>query len=454
MTQATPLFFSNTASTPPQDGFSSKCNASRYHIYTIEDAKKIFGGRKIYIWGAGQKGRGFLQALNRCGFTVESFIDSSREMQNAKFLGVGTLSPEEFFALPNIRSDAFVLTASVDSKNKQMFETLGQHGFERGLAYESIQTLSPFYPTIEVTGLCNLRCSGCVRSDKTLIETGKYMSFSDYSKVIHKLIKEIPFLYLVDLYVYDEPLLNKDLPKIIQLNNSLGIASGLSTNLNDARNLRSVLQENPALIRVSLSGASAETYEVTHTGGNWKKVEQNLAKLGALIAEQGNKTIVEIYFHAYKHNLHEAGIIKKRCEEYGFRFHPSLGIVLTSDFILSYSQGKGLPASAQPANELTLLPLDSLLEDCRREAHLNCILTRIVPVINWDLSVMPCCNYSYSKIATNFLDIPLSELIQKRTYSDVCMTCQSHALHRWNNQVRYTPYVTKTLESTTGEAQT
>ena len=47
------------------------------------------------------------------------------------------------------------------------------------------------------------------------METGKYMSASDYKKVITKMVSEIPFLYLVDLYVFGEPLLNKELPEIM-----------------------------------------------------------------------------------------------------------------------------------------------------------------------------------------------------------------------------------------------
>lgn len=441
-----PLKVYTKPSAPLFGSGESKCDASRYHVYSIADAQRLFGGRKLYIWGAGQKGRGFWQALNRCGFTVESFIDSNSDMLTKSFMGVGTISPETFFSLPRVQEESFVLTASVDIKNKVMFEELQRYGFERGVSFENIQTLSPFYPTIEVTGLCNLRCSGCVRSDKTMIETGKYMSYENYEKVITKLVREIPFLYLVDLYVYGEPVLNKELPEIIRLNNRLGLASGLSTNLNNIKHLKAVLDEHPALIRVSLSGASSETYDVTHTGGKWNKVAKNLEILADLIVERGDRTIVEVYFHIYKHNQHEIGAIKALCEKYGFRFHPSLGLVLTSDFVLHHSQGKGLPASARVASELTLIPLEEMLDDCQDQAHLNCILTRIVPVINWDLSVMPCCNYTYSKIAPNFLEIPLEELIRERTHSAVCATCQSHSLHRWNNQGYYSEFVSRIVD--------
>jgi MoaA/NifB/PqqE/SkfB family radical SAM enzyme len=432
----------------PLPSDSAKCDASRYHIFSIEDAKRLFGKRKIYLWGSGQKGRGFWQALNRCGFRVESFIDSSPEMISKSFMGVGTISPDTFFALPEVRDNAFVLTASVDIKNKVMFEELQVHGFERGISFENIQTLSPFYPTIEVTGLCNLRCSSCIRSDKSFIEDGKFMSFEDYEKVITKLVREIPFLYLVDLYVFGEPMLNKDLPRMIRLNNQLGLASGLSTNLYSIKHLKAVLDEYPSQIRVSLSGASESTYNLTHTGGKWEKVEKHLRILSEQIAKHNDRTIVEVYFHIYKHNQHEISTVKALCSQYGFRFHPSLA-VLFSDFALEYSQKSTVPESAKIANDLTIIPIEQLLQDCREQSHLNCILTRITPVINWDMSVMPCCNYSYSKIAPNYLDVLLPELIQLRTESSVCATCQSHSLHRWNNQGYYSKFVEETVKTNT-----
>lgn len=452
-----PLKVETNTSNRYLDQTGSKCDASRYHVYSINDARQLFGDRKLYIWGAGQKGRGFWQALNRCGFVVEAFIDSSKEMLAKSFMGIKTISPDAFFSRPRAREDSFVLTASVDIKNRVMFEELERQGFRKGVSYENIQTLSPFYPTIEVTGLCNLRCSGCIRSDKDMIETGKYMSYVNYELIITKLVDEIPFLYLVDLYVYGEPVLNKDLPKIINLNNKLGLASGLSTNLNSIRHIKAILDEYPVLIRVSLSGASSATYDITHTGGRWNRVSENLQILATLIEERGHQTIVEIYFHIYKHNQHEINMIKNMCVKYRFRFHPSIGIVLSSDFALQHSSGMGVPEGAKVANELTLIPMESLLDDCRRQTHLNCILTRVVPVINWDLSVMPCCNYTYSKIAPNYLDISLDEIIRVRTHSAVCATCQSHALHRWNNQGYYSGFVSRIVEkmstSHSGETQ-
>lgn len=426
---------------------SLKCDASKYHITTVEEAKLLFGQRRLYVWGAGQKGRGFCDRLKQLGFSAEALLDSDAQLIGTTYRDIPIIHPNSLLDDSGRTADSFVLTASVDSKYRQMFAIADSKGWTRGVNYQSIQTLSPFYPTIEIAGLCNIKCSSCPRGDfEGLMEVGKFMSLDDYRRVITKLSTEIPFLYLVDLYVFGEPILNPELPDIIRVNNELGIASGLSTNLNSIRNLERTLEAFPAQLRVSLSGASSDTYDVTHTGGKWTRVEKNIVALGEMQEKFSHRTIVEVYFHAYRHNLHEVEAVKELCDRYKFRFHPSLGVVFP-DYAMSYLETGTLAPSARPAAELMILSLDQLIADCRSRSHGDCILTRIVPVINWDLSVMPCCNYAYSRIAPNYLEISLADLIDSRTHSEQCLRCQSHSLHRWNDQGFYRELVSEQITS-------
>lgn len=433
------------------DMVQSKCDAGAYKVFTVEDARRLFNGRDVYLWGAGQKGRGFLLAMRRNGFEVKGMLDMSPALIGTEFMGAEVYHPESVLKGDDAPSRIFVLTATVDIKNKEIFKSLTEdYGFERGKSFDSIQALSPFYPTVEVAGLCNLRCSSCPRSDQSMFEPGKFMSFEDYEKVVNKLVREIPFLYLVDLYIFGEPMLNPDIAKMIRLNNTLGLATGLSTNLNNIKNLEAALDAFPAQLRVSLSGVSKETYEATHTGGSWERVSANMKRLSELNEKYGNRTIVELYFHIYKHNIHEMQDVIEMCEAYKFRFHPSLA-VLFPDYVLKYLQTGVLPQTAEAADSRMLKPLKTLIDDCISQADKNCTLTRIVPVVNWDLSVMACCNYSYTGIASNYLEVELSELIERRTYSSTCATCQKHALHRWNNQGSYSSYISDVVNSSTGK---
>lgn len=425
--------------------FVSKCDASKYKVISKENLLNISKNRKIFIFGAGQKGRGFYKAALRNGIQIYGFIDSNLYKEVLHINGLPVMSPQEFANFFDNRS-TFVILASVDSKTKEMTESLERLNFLRGLDYLTIQDLCPFYPVIEVTGVCNLRCPSCIRSSKNLIPNGKMMTFDTYAKVIHKMVQEIPFLYLVDLYIWGEPILNPEISKMIKLNNELGVATGLSTNLNNIKNLDSVLESKPDQLRVSVSGLSAETYEVTHAGGKWEKVKTNLIKLADLVNKYQKYTSIEFYFHIYKHNVHEIKQAIELCRNFGFNFHPALGIILSSDLISRYRETKKLTPEAENIRKLLVLDIDELLQMCEESNAGDCILTRVIPVINWDLSVMPCCNYSYTNtISNNYLDISLGDLINLRTYSTLCFQCQQKSLHRWNDQVSYNKTINKVL---------
>ena len=427
---------------PYFDNHKSLCDASRLKPYSVEQFQATLGTRSICIWGAGQKGRGFLKALRRHNFSVDYFLDSDPRYKDTSYESVPIVHPDEILKAGNAK-DFFIITATVDIKNKEISTLLSGFGLIKGIDYDQVQSFSPFYPTIEVTGTCNLKCSSCPRGDTSLLTPGSFMSLELYKQVVDKLVQEIPFLYLVDLYMWGEPLLNPDINKIIEYNNSLGLASGLSTNLNNISNLDKALAAKPALLRISNSGVSSETYDVTHTGGKWSSVKKNLAELHKLLKKYGDNTIIEYYFHIYKHNMHEVGQARQICEEYGFRFHPALAI-LFHDYALAYSRDGQVPPPAQTANHLLVRDISSLLEDCRNESSKSCILTRCFPNIDWDGSVKACCTYAKSCISDSYLDMQLPDLIDMRTYSDACATCQEHSLHRWNNQSRYMDYV-KTL---------
>ncbi|KLO22555.1 hypothetical protein X275_05745 [Marinitoga sp. 1197] len=93
-----------------------------------------------------------------------------------------------------------------------------------------------------------------------------------------------------------------------------------------------------------------------------------------------------------------------------------------------------------------LVSLDDMLKNAKKEKDKNCLLKRIVPVINWDLSVMQCCNYTYRKLADNYLDITFEEVIKLRENHPLCKTCQKYGLHRYFNPLYYSDYIDNLLK--------
>lgn len=269
------------------------------------------------------------------------------------------------------------------------------------------------------------------------------MTVENYQKVICKLILEMAFLYLVDLYIWGEPLLNPNLPEIIRINSSLGIASGISSNLNAGKNLEEVIKAGPAQIRVSLSGYGPKHYEVTHPGGNWAVLKENLIRLSEYIKKYDTKTIVEVYYHANKSNCEEYPQAVEFCTELGFRVAPSIHMVFPN-FAMQYLEGKTLDDKNRKAVDLMIVSFDQMLEQAKKEQQKTCLLKRCLPVINWDMKVLVCCNMLPDAVLVpNYLDTSLEQIIELRNESPVCEKCQKYSLHRYFQPLLYTDIVNK-----------
>jgi MoaA/NifB/PqqE/SkfB family radical SAM enzyme len=310
-----------------------------------------------------------------------------------------------------------------------------------------MQELAPFSPSVEISGVCNLRCIACPRGDQVnRLETGGFMSFADYQRAIQKLLKEIPWLFTIDLYVWSDPLVHPEIAKIIAYNNSLKLGSGISTNLNFGKYLEDVIKAEPAYIRVSASGFGETNYEQTHTGGSWKTLYENLLAAKAYIKKHNSKTIITVLYHANKLNTGEFKDMYAFCRRNGFRLDPLLSMIFPN-YAMDYIEKKPLWDGARKAKEIMLVELDEVLEHCGRERQKTCLLMRAIPTINWDMSVLNCCSYPYDRIAPNYLDITLDEIVKLRNESAFCQKCVQYALHRYWDHSDYAAYLRPILES-------
>lgn len=420
----------------------SVCDVN-YHVYTKKDAKQLFQERDLYIWGAGQKGRGFKHALARNGFKIKSFLDSSPLLIGTKYQDIPILDPKDVLGNSQKRKNAFIFIASVDKKNKEMFSICEGAGLIKGKDFINIQELCPYYPVVEVSGTCNLRCISCPKGNSPhKFKEPSFINASNYLKVINKLIKDIPFLYLVDLYMWGEPLLNPELAEIIKINNQLGIASGISSNLNAAKNLEKIIKVAPIQIRVSLSGYGEKNYEIAHKGGRWSVLYENILSLADYIKRYQAETIVEVYYHVNKNNLSEYKKIEELCRRLSFRPHPSIHL-LFPDYAMEYLDGKGFDKDVKKAKNLMIISLEDIIDKAKKERNKTCLFKRIMPVINWDMSVLACCNYLLynHKLSDNYLDISLNEIINLRNVNPLCIKCQKYSLHRYFDPVYYSDYI-------------
>ncbi len=409
-----------------------------YKIFSREDAAALFAGRDVYIWGAGHKGRGFLGALQRNGFTAKAFLDTA--LAGTSYRGIPVLAPESIIGTPN----TFILCATIRRKYLGMFATMEASGLVKDRDFTNIQTLCPYYPTIEVSGLCQLRCIACPRNGQNA--HGGLMTLARYTGILDKLIREIPFLYLVEAYLWGDPLLNQQLPDIVLASNERGVQLGISTNLNYGQGIDALCRERPAAIHVAISGFGIG-YELAHKGGRWDVVYENLQTLSRCVekdADQDGRTLVNVMFHVHRRNVAEIPSAQRMCRELGFDFIPMRSQVFP-DLVLDRLDGMPQSDDARLAMDLMPVDVDTCLTNARAEADKVCTNKRCIPVIDWDGSVLPCCNFTQKRVggpiwkgqgsllAGDFLKTPLSEIVERRKSCDLCKVCIGHSLHRYFN---------------------
>lgn len=418
-----------------------QCNVKKEQ-YSPREIEELLSGKKIYLWGAGQKGRPFLHALERNGYRAEAFLDSAPVLIGTNCQGLPILDPKTILEDKSALDSSFIILTSTTDKIRQMALACREAGLVHKKHYLRMQELAPLSPSIEISGVCNLRCIACPRGERgegrdERVETGGFMSLADYKKILQKLLKEIPWLFTVDLYVWSDPLLHPNIAEIIRHNNSLGIGSGISTNLNYGKYLEGVIQAEPDYIRVSTSGFGRKNYELTHTGGSWETLHKNLLDAKGYIKKHSSKTIITILYHANKNNLSEFKDMRDFCVENGFRLEPLLSSIF-SDYAMDYIEKKPLWEGAELAKNIMLVSLDEILEHCAREHSKTCLGMRAIPVINWDLSVLTCCFYSYERLVPNYLDTSIDQIIALRNNAAFCKKCVKYSLHRFWDHPNYT----------------
>jgi len=389
---------------------------------TLTSLHALVGTRDILIYGAGPRGYIWYNYLRYHAFNVAGFIDRSKK-------GANIHSPAILERLEGPEKP-FIIIAAQATYVTDIRKMLERCGFEKEKDYLNGAQLYNRFPTIEVSGICNLQCISCnLGSPFPGRKKGGLMSMGLYRDIFAKLNAEIPILPNLALYCWGEPLLNPELPDMIAFTQGSGVSVELSTNLNYVSTLESVIETSPTFLKVSCSGAG-DHYEKMHTGGTWSAFRDNLHNLRGCIDRVGAATKVEIEYHVYKNNLGEDfDTIKGLADELGFLFNPIIANVFPERIYNYMVDDTPIPDKMQEASSEMLYSIEDQI--AYSQAHRGtCQYINAFPTIRWDGSVLPCCNMEGGEIAQNYLDVPLDELKKRQLASDLCKKCLAHGLQR------------------------
>lgn len=170
---------------------------------------------------------------------------------------------------------------------------------------------------IETTNQCSLHCFKCPRKD--MGRPGGSMSFDLFRKIADDAAPEVSFCWL---HLFGEPLLNRQLPRMIAYAGSRGIKCGISTNaiaLTEETG-RALCDAGLDILIISLDAVEKETYDKIRPGGDFGKVVDNTERFLALPGTGKIREIV-IQMIRFDENKDEVGRFIAKWKGAGRKVH-------------------------------------------------------------------------------------------------------------------------------------
>jgi radical SAM protein with 4Fe4S-binding SPASM domain len=200
----------------------------------------------------------------------------------------------------------------------------GRRAYRRGLV--EVPTM-PWVLRVEPFTHCNLRCPLCPTGAGELDRSVAALDVATFERILDQLGH---WVFAAHMWVWGEPLINRQLAELIAVASSRRIATEISSNLS----LRLTDEQIDALIRagltwliVSLDGARAETYVQYRVRGDFALVLDNMRRFVERKRALGSPTpFIEWQFVPLRHNEHEredAARLAAQIGVDGLRFKPA-----------------------------------------------------------------------------------------------------------------------------------
>lgn len=273
----------------------------------------------------------------------------------------------------------------------------------------------PYIIKLEPNNICNLRCPYCFSSRSEYRRPKGEINFSTFKKTIDELG---PYCFRLLFYGWGEPLLLKDIYKMIRHASDRNIGVVISSNLNTLlgeQEARELVRSGLEYLTISLDGASQETYQTYRVGGDFKRVISNIKLIVNKKKElRKNTPILEWQYLVTRYNEDEIAKAKSMYRDLG------IDVIRFSAFGLYDDAPQEEFSKWLPRNEkYSLYDLDTYTEKASHKYEAVCAWLYRVATINWDGGISPCC----FPIATKDTKIDFGNINQEPFYKI------------WNNQL-------------------
>ena len=237
------------------------------------------------------------------------------------------------------------------------------------IAYRLRSLRVPFLPVtldVEPNNTCNFECPHC-----QVTHWSKPVASLNQASFV-KLLRQLPHLARVKLQGMGEPLLNKNLMKMLQAGEERGISMRLTTNgsvYTDAL-AESLRQLQDTVITVSVDGATTEVFEQIRVGGKFDKVTSNLERL-CHVRRGAPSPRIDLWTVVTRKNVHELSALVLLCKKLG-----ADGITFQL-FVSDWGKESMAPATHSIRMDSRSKELGQALEQARHLAHREKVDLRI-----------------------------------------------------------------------------
>jgi len=332
------------------------------------------------------------------------------------------------------------------SNLREIKELLAANGIGYALRYikrKFIAKINAFPTTLtfEVSSACNINCEFCwVRYLDASMKRG-VMDFSVFKRTIDE---TADFCTMVQLAWRGEPMMNRDLYRMIDYANKKNIFSTFSTNatLLNPDNIDKLLNSGLSEIVLAMDGTTKATYESIRRGANFDAVLRNIKQLVKSKKERGlKKPQIRIQFIATKKNYGEIPEFVKFMDKIkpDSAYLKSLYIDTSAkdpSYIRKMVEDYFIDLDGLPSRYSTNKGQDIILKDTKKHKRARCPQDAKYPVISHKGDVIGCCFDVYEKHKFgNVMEKSFRTIWKDRRYADfrkkimnkkllpVCKTC-------------------------------
>jgi MoaA/NifB/PqqE/SkfB family radical SAM enzyme len=245
---------------------------------------------------------------------------------------------------------------------------------------------------IDPASLCQLRCPLCPTGvENEARKNGNPVNFRNRSfmtvEMFDSLLGELKeYLFLIMFYNWGEPLLNKDVPKMISKAKKHDIYAEMHSNLSlplSEEFIQELLESGIDEIAASIDGFSAGSYQTYRRGGDFELANSNIERLARMRDRLGLKTNIIWNFLVFSFNEHEVELARAHCESVGITFNPRDAFVGDPEWLPSYRKDEQKLNLNLADPEPVDAPSSGKPKSCAW--HYN------YSIVNANGSVSPCC---------------------------------------------------------------